>query len=100
MQFGYVYDGLDRQVSFLENGSLPVINQVYGPEGRLDTMARGGPSVTFGHDPLDRLTGLAVTGLVAPVAFTYAWNPASQIVAQTRDNDAYAYTGHVSGQQA
>src|SRR3546814_7391580 len=38
---------------------------------------------------------LNIAGTAQDVAYSYGFNPASQIVQQVRSNDSYAWTGHV-----
>ena len=53
---------------------------------------------TYAYDPLLRLTSLAqdVAGTAQDVTSTFSYNPASQIAARSRSNDAYAWGGAVA----
>jgi RHS repeat-associated protein len=54
---------------------------------------------SYGYDAVSRLTSLAhdLAGTGDDLTLTFAYNPASQIVSNTRSNDTYAWTGHGSG---
>jgi RHS repeat-associated protein len=51
-----------------------------------------GASQAFGYDPVSRLTSLTVdlSGTASDLTKTFAYNPANQIVTETRSNDAYS----------
>ncbi|GAA4810222.1 hypothetical protein GCM10023232_01630 [Sphingosinicella ginsenosidimutans] len=55
-----------------------------------------GTSASYGYDAVSRLSSLShdVAGTANDVTFGYSYNPAGQIVATTRSNDAYAWGGH------
>lgn len=68
----------------------------YDDRGRRTGLTRGNGTVTsYSYDPVARLAelvqNLASTASDLTLGFTY--NPASQIVANTRSNDAFSYTG-------
>lgn len=68
--------------------------------GRRTSLTRGNGTVTsYGYDPVSRLASLAhdLGGTAHDLSLTFAHKPASQIVTNTRSNDAYAWTGHGSG---
>jgi hypothetical protein len=49
----------------------------------------------FGYDAQSRLSSLSIASTLQPsanVAWTFAHNPAGQIVTEQRDNNAYAFT--------
>jgi RHS repeat-associated protein len=54
-------------------------------------------SSSFGYDAAGRLASIALDldGTASDVSWTFARNPASQILTETRSNDAYAWDGHV-----
>jgi RHS repeat-associated protein len=59
-----------------------------------------GTTSSYGFDPVSRLVSLTqnLTGTLNDLTVTIsAYNPASQIVTQSRTNDLYAWTGHGNG---
>ena len=79
--------------------STNMVDYAYNNRGlRSSQTARFGPVATLGYDPVGRLNALShnVMGTAQDVAFTYGYTPASQIAQRTRNNDAYAWTGHVN----
>ncbi|WP_338426903.1 RHS repeat domain-containing protein [Sphingopyxis kveilinensis] len=100
VKHSYSYDGLDR-MSVLFHGAIgstiEMVTYGYNDRGlRSSQAARYGPLSSFGYDPTGRLNALThnVTGAAQDVALTYGYTPASQVAQQSRDNDAYAWTGH------
>ena len=82
------------------NGWTAYENQVqvgYDNQGRWATMNMGtaGNAVSYGYDPVDRLTSLShdLAGTAADQTLTFGYNPASQITSRTASNDSYAYNG-------
>lgn len=58
--------------------------------------AGGGGSANYSYDPIGRLSGQTDAFPAAPasnVQWNFQINQASQILSETRDNDAYAFTG-------
>ena len=100
--FLYNYDGLDRLHQSLNGTDGGQLNlKSYSTTGRLETNFGG--AAQFNYDPLDRLStqtvlDLSVTG--HGVAYGFGYNPASQVVSETRDNDAYAWAGAVNVDRA
>jgi RHS repeat-associated protein len=93
-------DGLGRQTAIRENGGTALASFVYDALGRRASVTRSSGSVTsFGYDGASRLSSLGhdLAGTVHDLALTFSYNPASQIVSNTRSNDAFAWTGHGSG---
>ena len=99
--FTYGYDALSRLTGVYEGaGTTTVLDTfAFGNNGLLDTRTEGaGSSATYGWDDAGRLTGQtdAFAGGTGNVGWTFGYNPASQITSETRDNDAYAWTGAVA----
>lgn len=96
----YDYDGLDRMKTLYEGAIGSTVNMVtygYNNRGLRATQdGRYSQYTAFSYDPAGRLNGLGhnFPGTANDVAFTYGYTPASQLTQQTRDNDAYAWTGH------
>lgn len=65
---------------------------------RWDYGSSCGLVTAFGYDPVSRPASIAhqFPGGGGNATTTFGYNPASQIATQTRDNDAYAWTGAVS----
>lgn len=86
-----------------ENGATSGVgvlaSYVYNDLGRRTSVTRGnGTSMSYGYDAVSRLTSLgdlAGTSYAQMLGFSY--NPASQIIQNTRSNDAYAWGGHGNG---
>jgi RHS repeat-associated protein len=69
----------------------------YDALGRRTGMSRAnGTTATYGYDAISRLATLSdnLSGTQWDRTSSFAYNPAGQIVSQTRDNDLYAWTGH------
>jgi RHS repeat-associated protein len=98
----YSRDGLGRLDTITNNGSANLIHVQYDPRGQTQSLQRylssgawGAPS-TYSYDPVGRLSGLSIATTTNPVTYGFSYNPASQIVSKTRDNDAYAFGGYVN----
>lgn len=93
----YDYDGLDRLTAAKENGGTVIASQSYNTQGQRAGLGVG-VATSYGYDGIGRLAGLMhdLSGAGQDVSSTFAYNPASQLVTRTRDNDAYAWTGHVN----
>lgn len=100
--FTYVYDGLDRLTAIKEAGTTAIVSTTYDNQGRVSTQQRGGVATTLGYDSVSRATSWADNLAESPpaptsdVTNTFAYNPASQIVSRTRNNDGYAFTSYVN----
>jgi len=104
----YGRDGLSRVNAITVGAGSSAIQVTYNAQGLIAQLQRrltggglGAPS-TYGFDGLGRLTALAhdATGSAQDAAFTFAYNPASQMVTRTLDNDGYAYGGYSAQSQA
>jgi RHS repeat-associated protein len=95
------YDGLNRLKDVrLQSGVLSAA-PTYNNQGQLASIARYGDAQdqSFGYDAAGRLASLGIAGggVTGPaVSWTFGYNPASQIVSETRDNNAYAWPGQVN----
>jgi len=95
--FTYDYDALGRLSGVYEGiGTAVMLDQfAYSPQGLpASRTERFGSSVTYGYDSIGRLASLtdAFVGGTGNVALGFGYNPASQIVSRSRNNDAYAST--------
>lgn len=94
------YDGLDRMANANwwapASGSVPFVAITYNARGMRSTINRASSYTDYGFDPLGRpnLVSQRFAGGMGNVATNFTYTPASQIAQQTRDNDAYAWTGH------
>jgi RHS repeat-associated protein len=86
-----------------ENGATSGVGVLaaytYDNLGRRTGVTRGNSTTTsYGFDAMSRLTSLShdLASTTSDVATTFSYNPASEIVSQTRNNDAYAWPGRVN----
>lgn len=97
--FTYAYDNLSR-LSGVYQGigtGTPLATFAYANNGFASSRSEGSTgasSATYGWDDIDRLTSQsdAFSGGTNNVAWTFAYNPASQIATETRNNDNYGFT--------
>jgi len=100
--FVYSYDGLDRMNGITENGAATLATVVYDNKGRRSTLTRGGGVATssYGYDAVSRLASLTHdldgAAVTYDQTFSFAYNPANQIVQRTLSNGVYSYSA-VSG---
>ncbi len=83
----------------LGDSSHIMIAFAYDAAARRSRFARKyGDWTSYGYDAAGRLSALssAFPGATGNVAAAFGYNPASQLVRETRDNDAYAWTGSVA----
>lgn len=90
--FTYGYDGLDRATAIAAQGSTAIASLGYNNRGSRASLGIGIAS-SYGHDPAGRLSSLAhgLAGTAADIGWSYGYNPATQLIQQTRSNDAYAF---------
>lgn len=105
--FNAVYDGLNRATSIAEpyvpgggNGHL-IARYWYNTAGQRQSAVQGagtdGFSTSYYHDGPGRLTSMHHTVPdTNDLSLSMAYNPASQIVSQSRSNAAFSWTGHVA----
>jgi RHS repeat-associated protein len=100
--FAYVYDGLNRQSVIQQNGTTQIVSYAYNAQGLLAGDTRWAVGSGYGYDAVNRLAtlGHTFTGGTGNVAWGYGRNPASQITAQTRSNDLYAFNAYASASTA
>jgi RHS repeat-associated protein len=96
----YAYDPANRMTSILEGAAGSTFGiEGFGYDGlgrKSSQWGRHAQTTSYGYDAVSRLNGLNhdVTGTVSDVNWSFAYTPASQVASVTRDNDAYAWTGH------
>jgi RHS repeat-associated protein len=106
--FTYGYDARDRLTGVYEGiGTGTALDGIiYNPDDTLASRlegAGGGGSANYSYDPIGRLTGQTDAFPAAPasnVQWNFQINQASQILSETRDNDAYAFTAIASANKA
>ncbi len=93
--FTFEYDALGRSVWTRENGAGFQAYLTYHPSGARAMRHLWSVATLYEYDPVPRLTSLNVMygPQVNNILFTFAHNPASQVVQETRGNDLYAWTG-------
>jgi RHS repeat-associated protein len=100
--FNTVYDNAGRATLVRQGASNALRSYGYSSIGLLDSESNGAAGAAgtsaYGYDPVRRLTSLNrnLTGTTNDVTWTFGYNEASQVAAQTRDNDAYAFTPAVA----
>lgn len=95
--FRYEYDGADNLVAIRENSDTTLLVQSYNPQGQRHAITRtGGANTNYGFDGIGRLKTFTqnFSGTNHDLTTTFAYNPASQIISQSRSNSAYVYTGN------
>lgn len=97
----YTYDAADRPTGILRSGTASIASYTYSNEG-YRTAFNGAFSTSYGYDAIGRLNSL--TNNLAASSYNNAWtftfNPASQIITNTRSNDTFAWTGAVNVDRA
>lgn len=99
--FDTLYDGLNRVDSTYQGTTIsPVLfGYAYNSRGSLRALNhRYGNNIVYDRDAAGRVTGLsqAFNGGTGTAIYQFQYTPASQLASETRDNDAYAWTGHVN----
>lgn len=100
----YHYDGSDRLYWADRNGTTPIFHPQYDTAGRVSVLYRLNQSVfnwtfgtNYGYDGISRLASYSHSFTSGGnVTTSFGYNPASQVTSRTRDNDQYAFTGHVN----
>jgi RHS repeat-associated protein len=98
--FAYAYDGLDRLKTVSNAAGTALISPTYNTRGLLASVPRysSAHDQTFNYDSASRLSGLSFSGgqAASTVSWTFTRNPASQLKTEARDNDTYAWNGHIN----
>jgi RHS repeat-associated protein len=101
--FGMWYDGLNRQYYIHANNILGMAMLGFAQHGPISWIGRVGIASYIGYDAAQRPSTLAIsayTPAATDVAFSFGRNPAGQLASITRNNDAYAWTGHYAANRA
>lgn len=97
----YTYDGMNRPSTIKENGSTTLITFGYDQIGRRTSLTRAnGANTAYTYDAVSRLAQLSYdfASTTNDTAFTFAYNPASQIVSRAVSNDAFSFIGGSASQ--
>ena len=98
--FSYAYDGLDRLNGLKDPTGATLLTPYYNGRGQYSSTSYTGAAYdpSLGFDAAGRLSGLAVLDGQAASRVTWYFdrNPASQVIGETRDNDAYRWSGQVN----
>jgi len=98
---GYSHDAAGRVTAVLDSAGT-MVRIGYDAQGRRSAMDSGVNAAnawtSYGYDGVSRLTGIGhdLGGTSRDQSLGFGYNPASQIVSRTSDNDAYSWTGHVN----
>ncbi|MBB5986661.1 RHS repeat protein [Sphingobium lignivorans] len=91
----YGYDAMGRMTTIHENGSTQIAALSYNAQGARAGLT-GGIATAYGYDAIGRPASLShdLAGTDRDVTFSFtSYNGAGQLAAQSRSNDAYAWTG-------
>jgi YD repeat-containing protein len=90
----YAWDAARRMTSVTGNSGTVLATFAYDGFGRRQQLATPGTLTGSGYDALSRLTALThdLSGSAQDQTLGFAYNPASQIVARSSTNNAYAWT--------
>jgi RHS repeat-associated protein len=94
--FDYDYDGLERFLRVSENGvGDPLVAFTYDNAARRSGLTSGGTATSYAYDSAGRLQTLThdLAGTSGDQVIGLGYNPASQMVSESRSNDAYAWRG-------
>jgi RHS repeat-associated protein len=99
--FAYTYDALNRFVHldvWQGISIVPFVQVTYSSLGSRTLINQASSYTSYGYDSVQRLSSLGqqFAGGSGNVTQTFGYNPASEITSETRDNDAYAWTGQVN----
>jgi RHS repeat-associated protein len=104
--FTYAYDNLSRLSGVYEGAGTtsPIDTFAYAANGLVSSRIEGSGAsgVTYGWDDVNRLTSQSDSFSTPAnnVAWSFGYNPASQIRTETRSNDAYASVAPANGTTA
>jgi len=97
----YDYDTLGEMLAVRENGATSGIGVLatfaYDDDGKPNSLTRGnGVNSSYTYDAAGRLATYAITHPTAGNSYSFAYNPANQLISRGMTNDAYAWTQPVS----
>lgn len=93
----YDYDTLGELTAIRENGATSGVGVLasfnYDDQGKPTSLTRGnGINSSYAYDAASRLQTYTISHPTAGNVYTFAYNPAGQMVSRGMTNDAYAYT--------
>ncbi|MFL6863856.1 MAG: hypothetical protein ACJ8DZ_12755, partial [Allosphingosinicella sp.] len=90
--FTYDYDASGAVTSIKQGGTIPLVNFIYDALGRRTVAGNAYIATSYGYDSAWRTNSIEhnLVGTSGDQSYTLAYNPASQVVARTSSNDAYA----------
>jgi RHS repeat-associated protein len=97
--FSYAYDGLNRMTGVYEGTAVtgsPVASYSYDSQGRRNGVGRrSGAATSYTYDAASRLSGLGHSFAANwnNVNFGFGYNPASQMISRSMNNDIFSYHG-------
>jgi RHS repeat-associated protein len=100
--FTFDYDALGRMSAIRESSGAAVSSIDYNTRGLRNSLS-GGVLTSYLYDASGRPSSLShnLAGTAQDTSYSYSgYNPANQLMAQSRDNDAYAWTGAATGTQS
>lgn len=91
----FEYDGLNRMSKVKESDATTLATYTYNALALPESRTNGAAVSTYGFDEIGRLTSLGhdLAGTGADVAWTFGYNPASQLISNGLSNSAYAWNG-------
>ncbi len=100
--FSFIHDGLDRMIGGYANGTDLLSAIPYDQQGRRISVYRAGGGTSYGYDPISRLSLFSnvFPNSASNVTLGFNYNPASQITARSRSNDAYDYGAYTTASHA
>ena len=100
--FDTVHDGLDRPYYLGASGAGGIGYAVLADHGAVSALHRAGAATGLGYDGVQRPAVRAhyFAGGGGNVVWSHAFNPASGLASETRDNDGYAWQGHYAVNRA
>lgn len=92
---GFSYDVLGRMTFYNESQGTGIVNIGYDDLGRRSFVNRLGSSTVYQYDAVSRLSLLShhFANSADNLVQTFAYNPAGEVTSETKDDDAFAYTG-------
>ncbi len=96
--FTFNYDQLSRPNRIKDENGQTLINHDFDNQGRLSDLIRYSlaPDDSFSYDAAQRLDGITIDHPTSSwdVDYDFAFNPASQLATEVRDNDVFAFGDH------
>ncbi|KTW09722.1 RHS repeat domain-containing protein, partial [Sphingomonas sanguinis] len=91
--FNQSHDGLDRLATASQSDGTVITSVAWNTQGLPQSLGKIPSSTAYGYDGVGRLTSQSQSLASNAITTTLGYNPASQIVSESRNNDAYAFNG-------